>query len=68
MMNTLRKKLLLPSITLLVFIWMACDPGDAISTGGDIKTCEGCHTNKDLLKELIVDSPSQSTAKITGVT
>lgn len=62
------KHLLLLTLILLMFAWMACDPGEPITSDGDTKTCEGCHTNKELLKELIAESSAKLSPKTFGAT
>ena len=37
-------------ITLLSFLWIACDPGHETVDLGDPSTCEGCHTSETTLK------------------
>jgi len=67
-MQTQMKLIISFLITTLMFVWMACDPGNPISGSGDPKTCEGCHTNKELLKTYIQDSSERISPKITGAT
>lgn len=67
-MNMIKKNILLSSVSLFVFTWMACDPGQETTSSGDPSTCEGCHTNKDLLKELIAESSAKISPKTFGAT
>ncbi|MBT3300679.1 MAG: hypothetical protein HN657_02515 [Candidatus Marinimicrobia bacterium] len=50
--NLTQISILIPSF---LFLLTACDPGIVSIGAGDPATCEGCHTNKDVLKKLVAE-------------
>ncbi len=55
------------SISFLIVL-VGCHPNEPVASLGDPKTCEGCHTNKELLKSLLEEDILKSTPKILGST
>ncbi len=56
---------LLP-ILILLLLAVGCHPGDPLSESSDPTTCEGCHTNKDMLKKLIPEVTPKKSPKVLG--
>lgn len=48
---------------ILLFL-IGCQPSEPVASLGDPKTCEGCHTNKDMIKALLEEDTFKNTPKV----